>query len=111
LQDAAKKGIKYDAIIMDPPSSGRGPSGEVWKLEDCIGDFVELAVSVLSDEPLFFLINSYTSGLSPSTMGYILKLKLEKKRGGVVLADEIGLPVSQTGGVLPCGASARWTAK
>jgi 23S rRNA (cytosine1962-C5)-methyltransferase len=111
LQYAAKKGIRYDAIIMDPPSYGRGPSGEVWKLEDCIGDFVELAVSVLSDEPLFFLINSYTSGLSPSTMGYILKLKLEKKRGGIVLADEIGLPVSQTGGVLPCGASARWTAK
>ena len=109
LQYAAKKGIRYDAIIMDPPSYGRGPSGEVWKLEDCIGEFVELAVSVLSDDPLFFLINSYTSGLSPSTMGYILKLKLEKKRGGTVLADEIGLPVSQTGGVLPCGASARWT--
>jgi 23S rRNA (cytosine1962-C5)-methyltransferase len=110
LQYAAKKGIRYDAIIMDPPSYGRGPSGEVWKLEDCIGDFVELAVSVLSDNPLFFLINSYTSGLSPSTMGYILKLKLEKKCGGKVLADEIGLPVSETGGVLPCGASARWTA-
>ena len=109
LQYAQKKGIKYDAIIMDPPSYGRGPSGEVWKLEDSIADFVELAASVLSDDPLFFLLNSYTSGLSPSTMGYILKLKLEKKLGGTVLADEIGLPVTQTGGVLPCGAAARWT--
>ena len=109
LQYAQKKGIKYDAIIMDPPSYGRGPSGEVWKLEDSIADFVELAASVLSDDPLFFLLNSYTSGLSPSTMGYILKLKLEKTLGGTVLADEIGLPVTQTGGVLPCGASARWT--
>ncbi len=109
LQYAQKKGIKYDAIIMDPPSYGRGPSGEVWKLEDSIADFVELAASVLSDDPLFFLLNSYTTGLSASTMGYVLKLKLEKKIGGTVLADEIGLPVTQTGGVLPCGASARWT--
>ena len=108
LQVALKKGIRYDAIIMDPPSYGRGPSGEVWKLEDCIGEFVELAVGVLSEHPIFFLLNSYTAGLSASTMGYILKLKLEKKRGGIVFADEIGLPVTQTGGVLPCGASARW---
>ena len=73
LQYAVKKGIRYDAVIMDPPSYGRGPSGEVWKLEECIGEFVSLAVSVLSDDPLFFLLNSYTAGLSPSTMGYILK--------------------------------------
>ncbi len=109
LQYAKKKGIKYDAIIMDPPSYGRGPSGEVWKLEDCIADFVELAASVLSDDPLFFLLNSYTTGLSASTMGYVLELKLAKKRGGTVLSDEIGLPVGESGGVLPCGASARWT--
>ncbi len=109
LQYAKKKGIKYDAIIMDPPSYGRGPSGEVWKLEDCIADFTELAASVLSDDPLFFLLNSYTTGLSASTMGYVLELKLKKIRGGTVLADEIGLPVRETGGVLPCGASARWT--
>ena len=109
LQYAVKKGIRYDAVIMDPPSYGRGPSGEVWKLEECIGEFVSLAVSVLSDDPLFFLLNSYTAGLSPSTMGYILKLKLERKRGGTVTAGEIGLPVTQTGGILPCGASARWT--
>ena len=86
---------------------------DYWKAvlehDNCIGDFVELAAAVLSDAPLFFLLNSYTAGLSPSTMGYLLKLKLEKKRGGLVLADEIGLPVAQTGGVLPCGASARWT--
>jgi 23S rRNA (cytosine1962-C5)-methyltransferase len=106
-----RRGNTYDAIIMDPPSYGRGPSGEVWKLVDSIADFVELAASVLSDDPLFFLLNSYTTGLSPSTMGYILKLKLEKKLGGVVMADEIGLPVTSSGGVLPCGASARWTKK
>lgn len=109
LQYANKKGIRYDAILMDPPSYGRGPSGEVWKLEDSIGDFVELAVSVLSEHPLFVLINSYSTGLSPSTMGYILKLKTKKKYGGTVVADEIGLPVASTGGILPCGASARWT--
>ena len=109
LQYAVRKGIRYDAVIMDPPSYGRGPGGEVWKLEECIGEFAALAVSVLSDDPLFFLLNSYTAGLSPSTMGYILKLKLEKKRGGTVTAGEIGLPVTQTGGILPCGASARWT--
>lgn len=108
LQYAVKKGIRYDAVIMDPPSYGRGPSGEVWKLEECIGEFVALAVRVLSDNPLFFLLNSYTAGLSPSTMGYILKLKLEEKCGGTVTAGELGLPVAQTGGILPCGASARW---
>ena len=109
LQYAQKKGIKYDAIIMDPPSYGRGPSGEVWKLEDSIADFVELAASVLSDDPLFFLLNSYTTGLSASTMGYILNLEIAKKRGGSVVSDEIGLAVTQTGAPLPCGASSRWT--
>lgn len=109
LQYAIKKNIRYDAIIMDPPSYGRGPSGEVWKLEDCIGDFIGLAAQVLSDDPLFFLVNSYTTGLSPSTMGYVLELKLKTRFGGTVLSDEIGLPVRETGGVLPCGASARWT--
>lgn len=108
LQYARRKGIHYDAVIMDPPSYGRGPSGEVWKLEECIGDFVELAVSVLSEHPLFFLLNSYTTGLSPSTMGYILGLKLSKKYRGSLASDEIGLPVKETSGVLPCGASARW---
>ena len=104
-----RRGKKYDAIIMDPPSYGRGPGGEVWKLEDSIADFVELAASVLSDDPLFFLLNSYTTGLSASPMGYILNLEIAKTRGGKVVSDEIGLPVRQTGAPLPCGASSRWT--
>ena len=110
LNYAKKKGIKYDAIIMDPPSYGRGPSGEVWKLEECVGDFISLAASVLSDQPLFFLVNSYTTGISPSSMAYMLELYLKKKYGGDVTADETGLPVTESGAVLPCGGSARWTA-
>lgn len=105
-----RRGNKYDAVIMDPPSYGRGPGGEVWKLEEHIGELVEMASGVLSDQPLFFLLNSYTTGLSPSTMGYLLHLALTEKFGGKLEADEIGLPVEQTGGVLPCGAAARWTA-
>lgn len=105
-----RRGNRYDGIIMDPPSYGRGPSGEVWQLEDCIDDFVALASKVLSDDPLFFLINSYTTGLSASTMRYVLDLRLRGYHGRTE-ADEIGLPVTLTGGVLPCGASVRWTAK
>ena len=104
-----RRGNKYDGIIMDPPSYGRGPNGEVWKLEECIGRFVSSAAKLLSDEPLFFLLNSYTTGLSASTMGYILNLEIAKKRGGNVVSDEIGLAVTQTGAPLPCGASSRWT--
>lgn len=106
-----RRGNTYDAVIMDPPSYGRGPSGEVWKLEDNIGELIGLVSQLLSDEPLFFLVNSYTTGLSPSTMGYLLGLYLCPKNGGKVVADEIGIPVLQTGGILPCGSSARWTAK
>lgn len=102
-----RRGRKYDAIIMDPPSYGRGPGGEIWKLEDNIYELVELCSKVLSDDPLFFLINSYTTGLSPSVMGYILGSVL-KGRGGNVYADEIGLPVEESGFVLPCGATAIW---
>lgn len=105
-----RRGNKYDGIIMDPPSYGRGPSGEVWQLENSIDDFVALASKVLSDDPLFFLINSYTTGLSASAMRYVLELRLRGYRGKTE-ADEIGLPVTLTGGVLPCGASVRWTAK
>lgn len=101
---------KYDAVIMDPPSYGRGPSGEVWKLEENIDDLVALCVKVLSDEPLFFLLNSYTTGLSASTTGYLLNLHISSRYGGKVTADEIGLPVTETGAVLPCGSSARWQA-
>ncbi len=99
---------RYDAIVMDPPSYGRGPGGEVWKLEDCIYDLVQTCAGVLSDKPLFFLLNSYTTGLSPSVMAYILKDVLCTKLGGSVTADEIGLPVKATGSVLPCGSTAIW---
>ena len=99
---------RYDAIIMDPPSYGRGPGGEVWKLENCIYDLVKDCAQVLSDQPLFFLINSYTTGLSPSVMGYILDSLLTQRFGGHVYFDEIGLPVEHSGMCLPCGATAVW---
>ncbi|MBR6617858.1 MAG: class I SAM-dependent methyltransferase, partial [Oscillospiraceae bacterium] len=107
-QREIRRGKKYDAIIMDPPSYGRGPGGEVWKLENCIFDLVKSCVDVLSDDPLFFLINSYTTGLSPSVMGYILDSLLTKKYGGHVYFDEIGLPVEESGMCLPCGSTAVW---
>ena len=103
-----RRGNKYDAIIMDPPSYGRGPSGEIWKIEDSVHELVSLTASILSDDPLFFLINSYTTGLSPAAMQYILGLTVVSKHGGEVLASELGLPVTQTGFPIPCGASARW---
>ena len=109
IEREIRRGNKYDGIIMDPPSYGRGPNGEVWKLEDNIDELIGLASQVLSREPLFFLINSYTTGLSPLTMSYILDLKVKSVYGGKVEAGEIGLRVSQTGSVLPCGASTRWT--
>ena len=104
-----RRGNKYDAVIMDPPSYGRGPGGETWKLEDCIDDLVSLVSKLLSDEPLFFLINSYTTGLSPLTMQYLLDLNVKKRFGGHCEAGELVLPVERTGSYLPCGASARWT--
>lgn len=103
-----RRGNKYDAVIMDPPSYGRGPSGEIWKIEDSIDDLVALTAQVLSDKPLFFLINSYTTGLSPLTMSYIVDLRISKIHGGRCEASEIALPVKHTGGSMPCGASARW---
>lgn len=109
IEREIRRGNKYDGIIMDPPSYGRGPGGEVWKLEDSIDEFVGLAAQLLSREPLFFLINSYTTGLSPLTMSYILDLKVRSIYGGKIEAGEIGLRVTQTGSVLPCGASTRWT--
>lgn len=108
-----RRGRRYDGVIMDPPSYGRGPGGEVWKLEDSVFDLVSLCAGVLSDDPLFFLLNSYTTGLSPSVMGYILsetvgKSQRERGNNGVVSADEIGLPVESTGLALPCGSTAIW---
>ena len=108
VQREIRRGRSYDAIVMDPPSYGRGPGGEVWKLEDCIYDLVRTCAGVLSDKPLFFLLNSYTTGLSPSVMAYILKDVLGERFGGQVTADEIGLPVEATGSVLPCGSTAIW---
>lgn len=106
-----RRGNSYDGIIMDPPSYGRGPNGEKWTLEDNIDSFVALASKLLSDKPLFFLLNSYTTGLSASTMGYIVQKNIVPERGGSVLSEEIGLRAEQTGWALPCGASSRWTAK
>lgn len=102
-----RRGKTYDAIIMDPPSYGRGPKGEIWKIEEKIHPLVQLCTQLLSDDPLFFLINSYTTGLQPAVLSYMLSLEL-KKWNGSVTAGEIGLPVSSNGLVLPCGASGRW---
>lgn len=104
-----RRGNKYDIIILDPPSYGRGPKGEIWHLEDSIYDFVKLVAQVLSDEPIMVLLNSYTTGLSASVMKYILDDVITKEKGGKVEADEIGLPVTSNGQVLPCGSSAIWT--
>ena len=104
-----RRGRRYDAVIMDPPSYGRGPGGEVWKLEEGLFDFVSLTAGVLSDKPLFVLINSYTTGLSASTGGYVAESVFTKKFGGGSESRELGLPVTSTGLVLPCGASCRWS--
>jgi 23S rRNA (cytosine1962-C5)-methyltransferase len=106
-----RRGNVYDGIIMDPPSYGRGPGGEVWKLEEELYPLVELCEPLLSEHPLFFLLNSYTAGLSPSVMAYLLGILVRKKHGGSVAADEIGLPVTQSGLVLPCGSTAVWQSR
>ena len=103
-----RRGKTYDAIIMDPPSYGRGPGGEVWKLEENLYPFVKLCARVLSDQPLFVILNSYTTGLAPSVLGYILQLLVGKKFGGRVTWDELGLPCTDSGMALPCGATGRW---
>lgn len=105
-----RRGNKYDIVVMDPPSYGRGPSGEVWKLEECIYDLVKLCSEVLCDSPVCFMLNSYTTGLSPSVMKYILGDVLKPGFSGKVTADEIGLRVQSTGFSLPCGSTAIWTA-
>ncbi len=103
-----RRGSKYDGIIMDPPSYGRGPNGEIWKLEEQLYPLVELCSQLLSDNASFFILNSYTTGLSPSVMQYLLGVTLAKEHGGTVSADEIGLRATQTGLVLPCGSTAIW---
>lgn len=108
VQREIRRGNKYDGIIMDPPSYGRGPNGEVWKLEEQLFPLVELCASVMSENPEFFILNSYTTGLSPAVMKYLLGVIIQKKFGGNVSADEIGLKVTHTGLVLPCGSTAIW---
>ena len=98
----------YEAIIMDPPSYGRGPNGEVWKIEDELYKLIEMCAEILSPNPLFFLVNSYTTGLSPTVLTNILTMSIGKRFGGDVNSYEIGLPISATGLILPCGASGRW---
>lgn len=102
-----RRGNHYDAIIMDPPSYGRGPKGEIWKIEESIHPLVKLCAQLLVDRPLFFLINSYTTGLQPAVLSYLIGTEL-KRFPGKVTADEIGLPVSSNGLILPCGASGRF---
>lgn len=111
VQREIRRGNHYDGIIMDPPSYGRGPGGEVWKLEEQLYGLVEMCVPVLTQNPLFFILNSYTTGLSPSVMAYLLGVLLKPQFGGAVSADEIGLPVTATGLALPCGSTAIWCAE
>ena len=108
VQREIRRGNRYDAIIMDPPSYGRGPGGEVWKLEEKLFPLVDLCRQVLSDDPAFFILNSYTTGLSPAVMEYLLGVELQKSFGGSVSSDEIGLKVTDTGLILPCGSTAIW---
>jgi 23S rRNA (cytosine1962-C5)-methyltransferase len=104
-----RRGNHYDGIIMDPPSYGRGPKGEIWKIEDSIHHFIQLCTQILSEDAIFFLINSYTTGLAPAVLTYMIETEVCKNFGGKVEASEIGLPVASNGLVLPCGASGRWS--
>lgn len=110
VQREQRRGRHYDAIIMDPPSYGRGPKGEIWKIEDAIYPLVKDCASLLSEHPLFFLINSYTTGLQASVLSYILGTTVATAHGGALVSDELGLPVRESGLILPCGASGRWVA-
>ena len=103
-----RRGNTYDGIIMDPPSYGRGPKGEIWKIEDSIYPFIQLTAKLLSKDSVFFLINSYTTGLQPAVLSYMMNTTIIPQFGGRVEAEEIGLPVTESGLVLPCGASGRW---
>lgn len=111
VQRENRRGKTYDAIIMDPPSYGRGPGGEVWKIEDELYPLIMECMKILSERPLFFLVNSYTTGLSPAILTNVLTMTVAKKYGGHITADEIGLPMQENGLVLPCGISGRWQAE
>ena len=106
-----RRGNKYDGIIMDPPSYGRGPSGEMWKIEDALFPLICDCMEILSDDPLFMLINSYTTGLSATVLKNVMKVTAQKRFGGEFDADEIGLPIESNGLVLPCGITGRWVRK
>ena len=106
-----RRGRRYDALIMDPPSYGRGPSGEIWKLEENLYPFLELVIQVLSDQPLFILVNSYTTGLAPGVLTYLLDTLVTRRYGGHTDSQELGLPVTASGLALPCGATGRWVAE
>ncbi len=110
VQREIRRGRTYDALILDPPSYGRGPSGEVWKLEENLYPFLELVCGVLSPEPLFVILNSYTTGLAPGVLTYLLETLLCPRFGGAVISGELGLPVSGSGLILPCGSTGRWSA-
>lgn len=103
-----RRGNTYDAIIMDPPSYGRGPKGEIWKIEESIFPFLQLTAQILSENAIFYLVNSYTTGLQPAVLSYMINTAIVSRFGGHVTSDEIGLPVKENGLILPCGASGRW---
>ena len=105
-----RRGNHYDGIIMDPPSYGRGPKGELWKIEDSLHELVQLTARLLSDRPLFYLLNSYTTGLAPAVLTYLIHTEVVSRFGGTVDSQEVGLPVTDSGLVLPCGAAGRWQA-
>ncbi len=104
-----RRGSRYDGIILDPPSYGRGPKGEIWKIEESVYPLIRLTAQILSQKPVFYLVNSYTTGLQPAVLTYMISNVIQKKFGGHVKSDEIGLPVTSTGLILPCGASGRWS--
>jgi 23S rRNA (cytosine1962-C5)-methyltransferase len=108
VEREARRGNKYDAIVMDPPSYGRGPNGEMWKFEHNLDKLIKACMNILSDKPLFFLINSYTTGISSTVLLNILKTSMEPIYGGVISAGEIGLPITKNDLVLPCGIYGRW---
>ena len=108
IQREIRRGRRYDGIIMDPPSYGRGPSGEIWKMETSFFPFLQETAKLLTDNPLFVIINSYTTGLAPSAVSYASDVVFGSTHGGKTAAGELGLPVKQSGLVLPCGATGRW---
>jgi len=108
VQREQRRGRQYEAIIMDPPSYGRGPNGETWKLEENLFPFLESCMSILSDKPLFVLVNSYTTGFSPTVLHNLLQLSISRKHGGKIDCGEVGLPITRSGMTLPCGIYGRW---